>query len=132
MDKALQVWRDAVKINTEDKEAALEGLKLAVKMKDPKSAIQFAEAHIEIDPYVLEVHKLAGNAYEELKDYEHAAREYGVAGAIEAKDVDNWVSQARVFKALGKKEEAILAAHKAYDIDNTHVEAKTLLKELEK
>ena len=131
LDKALQVWRDAIKINTEDKEAALEGLKLAVKMKDPKSAIIFANAHIEIDPYVLEVHKLAGNAYEELKDFAHAAREYGVAGALDAKDVDNWVSLARVFKAQGKKQEAIDAVHKGYDIDNTHAGAKELIKALE-
>jgi len=132
LDKALQVWRDAVAVNTEDKEAALEGLKLAVKMKDPTSVIAFANAHIEIDPYVLDVHKWAGNAYEELKDYDHAAREYGVAGALDAKDVDNWVNQARVFKATGKKQEAIDAARKAYDIDNTHKGAKDLLKELEK
>ena len=132
LDKALQVWRDAVRINTEDKEAALEGLKLAVKMKDPKSAIEFANAHIEIDPYVVEVHRLAGAAYEELKDYAHAAREYGVLSAIDDKDVENWVNLARLYKTLDKKQEAIDAAHKAYDIDNTHAGAKALLKELEK
>ncbi len=132
LDKALQVWRDCVKINTEDKEAALEGLKLAVKMKDPKSAVEFADAHISIDPYVLEVHKLAGNAFVELKDYAHAAREFKVAGAIDAQDVENWVNLARAYKELGKKEDALAAANKAHDIDNTQKDAKDLIKELEK
>ncbi len=131
LDKALQVWRDGVKINTEDKEAALEGMKLAVKMKDAKAVIEFANAHIEIDPYVLDVHKMAGKAYEELKDYPHAAREYGVAGAIDAQDVENWVSVARMYKAAGKNQEALEAAKKAYDIDNTNKDAKEMVKELE-
>ena len=37
---------------------ALEGLKLAVQLKDPKSAVEFAKAHIEIDPYPIDVHTL--------------------------------------------------------------------------
>jgi tetratricopeptide (TPR) repeat protein len=130
LDKALQVWRDAVKINTEDKEATFEGLKLAVKMKDTKAALDFAQAHIAIDPYVLEVHKLAGRAYEELKDYAHAAREYAVAGAIDANDVENWVSLAKAYKAQQMNPQALDAAQKAFDIDNTNVEAKALIKEL--
>ena len=40
-DKALVVWKDAVSINTEDKEAALNGLKLAIKLKDYKAATFF-------------------------------------------------------------------------------------------
>lgn len=132
LDKALQVWRDGVRINTEDKEAALNGLKLAVKMKDPKAAVEFANAHISIDPYVLDVHKMAGKAYEELKDYAHAVREYRVAGAIDAQDVDNWVNLAKAYKAQDKKAEALVAARKGFDIDNTHKEAKELVKELEK
>ncbi|HLX60241.1 MAG TPA: tetratricopeptide repeat protein [Planctomycetota bacterium] len=131
LDKALQVWRDCVKINSEDKEAALEGLKLAMKMKDYKSAAEFASAHIEIDPYVLDVHKMAGQAYTELKDYAHAAREYKVASVIDAQDVDNWLNLAKAYKALGNKEEALKAANQAHEIDQTLKEAKELIKELE-
>jgi tetratricopeptide (TPR) repeat protein len=131
LDKALQVWRDAVKINTEDKEAALEGLKLAVKLKDPKSAVAFAEAHIAIDPYVLEVHTMASKAYEEIGDMAHAAREMGVAAVIEPTSVDAWVGLARLDLAAGKKEEARKAIAKAADIDNTRQDVKDILKQLD-
>jgi len=131
LGKALQVWRDGVKINSEDKEAALEGLKLAMKMKDYKAAAEFAMAHIEIDPYLLDVHKMAGKAYMELKDYAHAAREYKVAAVIDGQDIENWMNLARVFKEQGNKEEALKAANKAHDIDQTLKEAKDLIRELE-
>jgi tetratricopeptide (TPR) repeat protein len=130
LDKALGVWKDAVKINTEDPEAALKGLQLAMKMKDYKSAAEFVEAHITIDPYKVEVHRLGGKAYEELKDAKRAAREYQVAVAIDDKDVESWVGQARMLKADGKREEALLAVQKALEVDGTHAEAKKLRDEL--
>ena len=126
LDKALNVWRDGVRINTEDKEAALAGVKLAAKMKDAKAVIEFAEAHIAIDPYVLEVHKLAGKAYEETQDLMHAAREFKVATAIDAKDVECWTALARVLKAAGNAEASRDAALKGLEIDNTVEELKAL------
>lgn len=129
-DKALGVWRDAVKINSEDAEAALKGLRLAMKLKDYKSAVEFAMSHIEIDPYPVEVHRLAGKAYEELKDYKRAAREFGVAAAIEDKDVDSWVGLARMHKQLGNKAEALKALEKALEIDGTHADAKAIRQQL--
>ena len=131
LDKALSVWRDAVRVNTEDPEAALEGLRLATKMKDAKAATEFAAIHIEIDPYNVEIHHLGGKAYEELKDWAHAAREYKVATAIDEKDVESWVALARVYKADGHKAEALKAVQQALDIDGTQEEAKALLKELQ-
>jgi len=130
LDKALGVWKDAVKINTEDAEAAFKGLKLAMQMKDYKSAVWFAEAHITIDPYKVEVHRIAGQAYEELKDAARASREYQVAVAIDDKDVESWVGLARMRKAAGKREEALQAVQKALEVDGAHAAAKALRDEL--
>ncbi|MCY3018679.1 MAG: tetratricopeptide repeat protein [Planctomycetota bacterium] len=131
LDKALAVWRDAVRINTEDAEAALKGLRLAMKVKDYKAATEFAMAHIETDPYAVEVHRLAGQAYSELKDYAHAAREYSVATAMDDKDVESWVGLARAHSALGQNPEALAAVRRALDVDETHAEAKALRDKLQ-
>ena len=131
LEKALQVWRDAVKLNSADPEAALNGLKLALKQKAPNSAVEFAEAYIEIDPYSAEVHRLAGSAYADLNQPSPAEREYSVATVLAPQDVASWIGLARVRKALGRKPEAQQAVRKALDIDATDVSAKTLLKELE-
>jgi len=88
--------------------------------------VYFAEAHIEIDPYKLEVHQLAGRAYEQLKDWARAAREFEVATAIDEKDVESWVGLARARKALGDAAGARKAVDQALDIDGTHAEAKAL------
>jgi len=125
-EKALAVWRDAVKINSEDAEAALKGLRLAIKLKDYKSATEFAMSHIEIDPYPVEVHRLAGKAFEELKDYKRAAREFGVATAIDDKDVPSWIGVARMHKQLGNKAEALKAADKALEVDGSSAEAREI------
>ncbi|HEY3320133.1 MAG TPA: tetratricopeptide repeat protein [Planctomycetota bacterium] len=126
LDKALSVWKDAVKINTEDAEAALKGLRLAIQMKDWASAVELATAHIQIDPYVAEVHRLAGKSYEMLKDADHAAREYQVAVTVDDKDVESWVALARMHKAAGRREEALKAIEQALQVDGTHAEAKAL------
>lgn len=128
LDKALQVWRDGVRINTEDKDACYKGMKLAQKMKGPKAVVEFAEAHISIDPYKLEVHKFAGKAYEELKDFKHAQREFKVACAIDQNDVENWVNLARASKAAGDDAGAKEAAKRGLDIDNTVKELKDIMK----
>ncbi|HYG78045.1 MAG TPA: tetratricopeptide repeat protein [Planctomycetota bacterium] len=126
MDKALGVWKDAVKINSEDAEAALKGLRLAMKIKDYAAAAEFTMAHIQIDPYNAEVHRLGGKAFEELKDAAKAEREYRVAVALDDKDVESWVGLARMQKASGKREEALLSVQRALEIDGTHAEAKSL------
>jgi cellulose synthase operon protein C len=131
-EKALQVWKDAVKINTEDKGAALKALKFAMKIKDYKAAAEFAMAHNEIDPYVVEVHRLGGKAFEQLGDFNSAAREYLVATALDDKDVESWVSSARMYAKAGKKEEALKAVQAALDVDGTHEDAKKLKEELSK
>lgn len=125
-DKALAVWKDAARINTEDSEAALKGLKLAIKMKDFKSAAELAMMHIQIDPYVAEVHRLGGQAFEALKDAAKATREYEVAVAIDDKDVESWVGLARMRHAAGKREEALQAVQRALEVDGSHAEAKAL------
>jgi tetratricopeptide (TPR) repeat protein len=130
LDKALQVWRDAIKVNTQDPEACFKGLELAVKMKDPQAVIDFATAHIMVDPYKADVHKYAGQAYEQLKDLPHAEREYGVATTVDDKNVDCWVGLARVRKAQGHKHDALKAAKAALDVDGTNAEAKSMCEEL--
>jgi cellulose synthase operon protein C len=130
MEKSLSVWRDAVKINTEDKEAALNGLKLAMKLKDYKSATEFAMTHIEIDPYVPEVHVKAGRAFAALGDFNSAAREFQVAAALNDKDVDSFVGLARARKELGETDAALKAVEAALEIDGTHAEAKALRDQL--
>jgi cellulose synthase operon protein C len=130
MDKALAVWKDAVKINSEDVEAALKGLKLAVTLKDYAAVIEFADAHIGIDPFVVEVHREAGKAFEVLKDMPHAVREYGVAVALDDKDVESWVGLARAYKEQKQYEEARKAARSALEVDGSHAEAKAIRDEL--
>jgi len=131
MDKALAVWRDAVKVNTEDAEAALKGLRLAMKMKDFKSALEFAMSHIEIDPYNPEVHREAGKACVELKDSVRAVREFSVATALNDKDVECWVGLARAQLALGQKHLALKAAQQALEVDGSNADAKALRTELQ-
>lgn len=131
-DKGLAVWKDAVAINTEDKEAALKGLKLAMKMKDYKAAAEFAMAHNEIDPYVVEVHRSGGKAFEAIGDAKSAAREFQVATALDDKDVESWVAQGRLLAKLGQKEAALKAVQAALDVDGTHAEAKALRDTLNK
>ena len=129
-DKAMAVWLDALKANTDDAEAALKGLKHAVAIKDWKAAERCAMAHIEINPYVPEVHQLAGRAYEEMKDLKKAAREYRVAAALNEKDVESWVKLGRMELQLGNRDAAAKAAEKALDVDGTHEGAKDLKKQL--
>jgi tetratricopeptide (TPR) repeat protein len=129
-DKALGVWRDAAKINTTDAEAAMNGLKLAMKLKNYQAATEFVEAHNEIDPYNGEVHRMGGKAYEELKQYKLAARELAVATALDDKDVAGWVALARVYKAAGDPVAARKAVESALEVDGTHAEAKKLKEEL--
>jgi tetratricopeptide (TPR) repeat protein len=130
-DKALQVWRDAVKANANDAQAAKNGMKLALDVKDWKAATEFVTAFIEIDPYDLEIHQKGGRAYEELKDYPRAAREYKIAGIIDSLDIESWVGAARVHLASGNKDEAKKAVEKALEIDGKHEEAKALRKKLQ-
>ena len=132
LEKALQVWRDAIAVNSQDPEACFKGLQLAVKLKDPKAILEFANAHIEINPYKVEVHQIAGKTYEEQKDFAHAEREFSVATFLNDKDVDSWVALARARKALGKRAEGLKAAQAALDIDGTQTEAKALREELSK
>jgi len=129
-EKAMQVWRDAVKVNTEDPKAAEEGMKMAIELKDWKSAAFFGEAHVEVDPYKKEVHMKLGRVFEELKEPAKAAREYQVATAIDEKDVDAFVKLAKLRLALGQREEAIRALNAALDIDATHAGAKALKAEM--
>jgi tetratricopeptide (TPR) repeat protein len=129
-EKALAVWRDCVRINPEDAEAALKGLQLAMKLKDYKAALELAGAHIEVDPYKGEVHRLAGQAAVALKDFTAAARELGVAVAVDDKDVESWVALARARKELGQTDAARQAVRQALDIDGTCKEAKALREEL--
>ena len=131
MDKALQVWKDAVAINTEDPEAAMKGLKLAHTLKDYKAMIEFADAHFAIDPYNAEVHRLAGQAYEILKDEDKALREFSVAVAVDEKDVESWVGLARLQKSKKMLEEARASLRTALEVDGTHAEAKKMLQELQ-
>jgi len=130
LDKALAVLRDAVRVNPEDAEAGLEGLRLAMKTKALSAAAEFAEACTEVDPYNPEVHRLAGQAYLSLNDCRHAAREFAVATAVDDKDVESWVGLARARKALGQAKEARQAVDQALDIDGAHKEAKALRDEL--
>jgi tetratricopeptide (TPR) repeat protein len=130
LDKALQVWRDAIKVNTQDPEACFKGLELAVKMKDPQAIVEFATAHAMVDPYKVVVHKYAGEAFEQLKDFPHAEREYAIGSVVDEKNVECWVGLARARKAQGKKHDALQAAKQALDIDGTNAEAKALREEL--
>jgi cellulose synthase operon protein C len=130
LEKALAVWKDAVAINTEDPEAALKGLQLAMKLKDYKSAVDFASAHIAINPYPVEVHRLAGKAYEELKNFPLALREYTVGTACDEKDIECWIGLARMQKLEKKFEEARKAIDKALEIDGSNADAKAIAEEL--
>jgi len=129
-EKALAVWREGVRINPEDAEAALKGLQAAMKLKDYKAALELAGAHTEVDPYKGEVHRLAGQAAMALKDYASAARELAVAVAVDDKDVESWVSLARARKELGQTDAARQAVQQALDVDGTSKEAKALREEL--
>ncbi|HYF50892.1 MAG TPA: tetratricopeptide repeat protein, partial [Planctomycetota bacterium] len=131
MDKALQVWKDAVAINSEDPEAAMKGLKLAMSLKDYKAATEFANAHFAIDPYNAEIHRLCAQAYELLKDEEKALREFSVAVAVDEKDVESWVGAARILRNKKMLEEARASLRAALEVDGTHVEAKKMLQELQ-
>jgi tetratricopeptide (TPR) repeat protein len=128
--KALAIWRAAVKINPEDAEAAWRGLKLAMAEKDFQAAAEFAGAHIEIDPYKAEVHRLAGQAYENLHDLPKAVREFVVATAVDDKDAASWTALARVDKALGDNAAALRAAQFALEIDSQNEEATKIVQEL--
>jgi tetratricopeptide (TPR) repeat protein len=130
LEKALAVWKDAVAINTEDPVAALKGLQLAMKLKDYKAAVEFAKAHIAINPYLVEVHRLAGQAYEELKDNTLALREYAVGVACDEKDIACWIGLARAQKAEKRIEAARLSVNKALEIDGGNADAKALLEAL--
>ena len=132
LDKALAVWHDAITVNTQDPEACFKGLELAVKLKNTAAIVEFANAHIEIDPYKIEVHKILGKTYEELKDFPHAEREYSVATFINDKDVDSWLALARALKAQDKKAEALKAVESALETDGTLPEGKALRDELKK
>jgi tetratricopeptide (TPR) repeat protein len=130
LDKALAVWRDAVKNDPDDAEAAQKGLLLATTMKDYKAAAEFAQAYVEVDPYKPEVHCLFGQACRELKDFARAAREYQVATALNDKDVESWIGLARAHQALGQREAALTAVQKALDVDGMCPAAKALRDEL--
>jgi tetratricopeptide (TPR) repeat protein len=128
--RALAVWKDAVSANTTDSQAAKEGMKLAMKLKDWAAAGEFALAFFEIDPYDVEMHRRAGQVFEEVKDFARAAREYHVATALDEKDVDSWVGLGRMEKARGDREAAVKAVRAALEIDATHEGARALRKEL--
>ncbi|MGD0090174.1 MAG: tetratricopeptide repeat protein [Planctomycetota bacterium] len=129
-EKAMQVWRACVRVHPEDAEASLKGLLIAMKLKDYAAALELAAAHNEVDPYNGEVHRLAGQAAVAMKDYPSAARELGVAVALNHEDVDGWVALARARKELGQLDAARLAVQQALDIDATCKEAKVLREEL--
>lgn len=129
--KALSVWRDAIRVNTEDDEAAKKGLKLAIELKDWKAARVFAERFFEIDPFDRKIHRKAGRVYEELKDLKRAAREYHVATVLDEKDVDSFYDLARMEHAQGNREAAAKAVRAALEIDAMHAGAKKLRRELE-
>ncbi len=129
-DLALQVWKDAIRVNSDDLKAAKEGLKYAIELKKWKDASLFADRCNEIDPFDRKVHPKAGRVYEALKDYKRAAREYRVATALNEKDVESWVSLARVEKAQGHREAAAAAVKAALDVDGTHPEAKKIKHQL--
>lgn len=123
-EKAVAVWLDAVKANTEDKAAALKGLELAVQLKMWPEAAKLGMAHIEIDPYEPKVHRLLGQVYQELKDIPRAAREYRVLTHVDEKDLEAWVNLSRMEQALGNRDEAARAVQAALEIDATHEGAK--------
>jgi tetratricopeptide (TPR) repeat protein len=131
LDKALGIWRDAITVNTQDPEACFKGLELAVKMKDQKAIVEFANAHLEIDPYKLEVHKILAKTYEELKDWPHVEREYTVATFLNDKDVESWTGLARAQRAQGKKSEALKTVKQALDIDGTVDDLKKMRDDLQ-
>jgi tetratricopeptide (TPR) repeat protein len=128
--KAMELCKEAIAIYTSDPEPAKRGLKSAMKLKDWKSATEFAEALFEIDPYDLESHRKAGRVYEELKDWAKAAREYHVATTLDEKDVESFASLARVELARGDKDAARKAVKAALEIDATHEGAKALRREI--
>lgn len=129
-DKALAVWRDCIRVNPEDADAALKALRLAIRVKDFAMARLFACACIEDDPYNPEVHHLAGQAAIELKDWASAAREFSVATVLNDKDAQAWVALARAQMALGDLPAARQAVRQALDVDATDKEAKALRDEL--
>jgi tetratricopeptide (TPR) repeat protein len=129
-DKALGVWRDALRANTSDAQAAKEGLKLALKLKDHAAALQFAQAVFEVDPYDPDTHRKAAGLFEEAKDLARAAREYAATTSLDEKDVESWVGLGRVELARGNRDAAAKAVEAALEIDATYEKARELRKQL--
>ncbi|MCZ7648433.1 MAG: tetratricopeptide repeat protein [Planctomycetota bacterium] len=129
-EKALEAWKFAVESNTEDAEAAKEGVKLAAKHKNWPLVSFFAMRHIEIDPYEHYIHRKAGEAFEAQNDLKRAAREFRIATRLDEQDIESYVALARVEKAQGNREAAVLAVAAALQVDGTHEGAKALRKEL--
>jgi tetratricopeptide (TPR) repeat protein len=124
--KALETWRLALAGNPTDLQAARKGFQGALKEKAWPLAAEFAMAFIEVDPYDPKIHREAGRVFEELKNLPAAAREFGVACALDEADAEAWTGLARVEWARGRKGEAAKAIAAALSIDGTHAEAKAL------
>ena len=122
LDKAVAVLRDLCTLDSNDVEARL---KLAEVFTEQEKHADAAAACLEsvfINPFDITIHLNAAAAYEKANDPTQAAREFGVAVALEPKNLKSLVGWARTLAASDQPAACrnALAAIRAIDPDNDH------------
>jgi len=130
--KAIGALRELTGLDASNHQAFVRlGELLAREGQQADAGAAYLEA-IHVDPFDPETHLAAAKAFEATQALDDALREYGVAAAIDRKNLATLASRARAFAAAGRAEAARKAIAIIRRIDPTSPEAAAIEKLLEK
>lgn len=113
-NSAIESFENLLQTKTEDVELLFKLASLLNKIKKPEKAVGYYEKALELDKVKSPWHFALANCYEQLEDYENAAKSY--TNAIERQEKHrpgNYRRLGYVLNKLGRTEEALAAYEEA-------------------